>query len=106
MNIAESLVVDNSFYTFAIAFVTGLFALLAIVAKGVFETRKTTREAKDEAKAANQSAKKAQANTLNISNGFAGTVVEKLETIERKTDDIGKAFRDHLGWHLDKEKLK
>jgi hypothetical protein len=106
LHLAGELVNDNSISAIALTFFTALLGLMSIIAKGVFDTRKTTREAKSEAGQANESAQAAQANTTNISNGFAGTVVRKLDTIEGKTDDLSKAFREHLEWHINKETHK
>jgi hypothetical protein len=97
---------DNGISALALAFFSGLFTFLGIIAKGVFDTRKTARQAQNEASSANQSAKKAQANTDTVANGFTGKVVTKLTSIESKIDDNSRALREHLEWHLDREAPK
>lgn len=58
--------------------------------------------AKSEAEKANQSATQAEANTANLSNGFANTVLGKLERIQQSQQNTEKAVREHLQWHLDR----
>lgn len=60
--------------------------------------------AKSEATKAHQSAEKAQENTVSVSNGFTGRVDKKLDRIYEALQSTDKALRDHLEWHLEKER--
>jgi len=40
-------------------------------------------------------------NTSNVSNGFVARVDDKLNRIMATQDDMSKALRDHLEWHLE-----
>lgn len=100
MTLAEGFVNDNSISAIALGFFTALTGLLGIVIKGVFDTRAETKRATTEAQQANKSAIKARENTQNVSNGFASTVLGRLESIDEKTDDLHRALRSHLEWHV------
>ena len=60
--------------------------------------------AKNEATKAHESAEKAQANTINVSNGFVGRMDKKLDDILASQRSTDKALREHLEWHLEKER--
>ena len=60
------------------------------------------QKAKNEAQKAGESASQAEANTANLSNGFASSVLAKLGRIEQLQQDSEKAIREHLKWHLDR----
>lgn len=88
-------------------FSTGLFTLLGIIAKGVFNTRSASRESRDkaeeatsEAKKARQSATKAEENTHNVGNGFASEVLARLTKIDERTHRSEQILTEHLNWHL------
>lgn len=68
------------------AIVTGVGTLI----KMMYDERRATHDVA-------KSAKQAVINTNNVSNGFAGTVLEMLRRIDQRLDD-------HIQWHLEKEK--
>ncbi len=68
----------------------------AWLANGVYKTR-------TEARAAKESSQHVEHNTRNVSNGFAGNVVGKLDHIVREVDKLQNAHADHLKWHLERE---
>jgi len=77
---------------------------LAWLANGVYKTR-------TEARIAKEAAQHAEVNTRNVSNGFAGTVTTKLNTIVEQgqqnaqaIDDVQKELTKHLAWHLEQER--
>lgn len=59
-----------------------------------------TKSAADKAA---ESASAAQANTVNISNGFASRVLGRLDSIYREQQAQGAALREHLQWHLERK---
>jgi len=59
-----------------------------------------TESVKDEAIKANQSATQAQANTVNVSNGFVSRMDRKLDEIMTSQSKTDEALRTHLEWHL------
>lgn len=72
--------------------------------------RRTAAEAKVKAAEAAANSKKAQENTQALSNGFADSTSSSLNRIIRSQDelrrgqeDLGKALREHLEWHLDRK---
>lgn len=68
------------------------------------QLREQTELAKNAAQKANASASQAQANTANVSNGFASAVLGKLERIEQSQQSAEEALRKHLQWHLDNDR--
>lgn len=106
MTIAEELVTSGGPSAPVWAFLTTI--TLAIIAD-IYQTVK----ARWEARHARVEAEQANANTTNVSNGFASGVGRKLDriidsqrTLNEKQDNLSKAFRDHLEWHLNKESQK
>jgi hypothetical protein len=61
-------------------------------------------EAKDKAGKAAKDAATAAKNTSSISNGFAGRMDSKLDSIIAEQDRQGDALRKHLEWHLSERK--
>jgi|SRR4051812_2044104 len=109
MFLAENLVAPGGPSAPVWAFFTGLsLAVLAIIGQQL-KSRSDAKllkaqmdVAQSEATKAHKSAKEAQANTANISNGFASSVLAKLERIHESQQETDKALREHLGWHLDR----
>jgi hypothetical protein len=83
------------------AFFTAItLAILGIIGQQV-SAKRAANEAKIEAAKAAKNSRQASENTANLSNGFAGNVDSKLNRILGKQDDMERAFREHLEWHLD-----
>ncbi len=101
---AESFINSNGISAIALAFFTALFSMVGWLLKIVHDDKKETRDAKRAAIQAAESAKTVEANTKNVSNGFASGVLGKLQRIEDKVDDVATAQREHLEWHLEREK--
>lgn len=88
------------------AFFTAIsLALIGVLAQQI-SAKRTANDAKIEAAKAAKNSQKAQANTEALSNGFAESVGTKLDRIQRSQDSLGKAFREHLEWHLDNSARK
>jgi len=90
------------------AFLTGIsLAVLAIIgqqlkAKSDLKQMKHSSEAaQSEATKAHKSAAQAQENTANVANGFARTVLGKLDRMYESQQETQKAVREHLQWHLE-----
>lgn len=99
-SLAGDLINDNGTSSVAFAFFTALLATTSATILGIFKVRQDAKEAKN-------AAKEAQANTRNVSNGFASSVGGKLDTlvkgqtqIREAVDDQADALRKHLEWHV------
>ncbi len=106
----EHLISDGGISQPALAFFGALFTLVGIVLKMVSDSRKESRETRKEitnvSDAVNQaaeSAEKAVANTQNVSNGFARTVLARLESIDEKIESVSTTVNRHMEWHVHKE---
>lgn len=106
MNMAEELIAPGGpsapVWTMMGLIITGVITIIIQQIK--------SRQAAIEAKYA---ATKAAENTTSISNGFAGGVDSQLKQIittqqrmQTGQDDIGKAIREHLEWHLNNPSQK
>jgi len=97
-------------WSFLTAISLALIGVLAQQLKARSDLKQIKAQAEtatDEASKARQSASKAEANTINVSNGFVSRMDRKLDSItasqqtlieaQRKTDH---ALREHLEWHL------
>lgn len=111
MLLAESLVSPGGPSAPVWAFLSAItLAVLAIIGQqlkaksDLRQLREQSELAQSEAKKAHQSAEKAQANTQSISNGFASSVLGKLERIEQSQQTTEESFRKHLQWHLENDR--
>ncbi len=104
MTLSAELINSNGISTIALAFFTALFSMVGYLIKARIEEKKEIQDAKTAADKAAKSAQAIAANTKNVSNGFASTVLDRLERIDAKVDAIAEAQRDHLEWHLEREK--
>lgn len=85
------------------AFLTAIsVGILALIGQQL-SAKRAANEAKVKAAEAATSAKKAEANTANISNGFASDVDRDLKAILKIQTDLERSFRGHLEWHDKKE---
>lgn len=98
---------DNGISYVAAAFFTGLFTLLGIVARGVFDTRTKTlerlEEVSREATEARDKATQAQQNTIPLSAGFIDRMDKRLETFERLLTHVEKQVESHMNWHMQQQ---
>lgn len=108
---AQELVNENGISAIALAFFSTMIPLLIVIAKGVFDTRATSRDARQEASNASRKASKAvesaeaaQQNTQSVSNGFTSDVLGALRRVETKIDKQTEALQNHLEWHLQERK--
>jgi len=108
--LAQELISDSGISQIALGFFSALFAFLGVIAKMIFDNKKSTAETREAieyvGEAANVAAEKAQAavtNTSNISNGFASTVLGELREIRKDVQTLSTSVNRHLEWHLDKE---
>lgn len=108
--LAQELISDNGISQVALGFFSALFAFLGVIAKMIFDNKRSTAETKEAvehaSEAANIAAESAQAavtNTRNVSNGFAGTVLAELREIRKDVQTLSTSVNRHLEWHLDKE---
>jgi gas vesicle protein len=93
-------------WAFFTALIGGVIALLSAQIKA----KNDASQLREEIRKTRESTEKAEKNTRNVSNGFAGRVDSNFETLisaqEKTTDNLGKlqaAFQKHLEWHLEKE---
>lgn len=104
---ADQLINDNGISIIALSFFTALFGMIGILINAVFkdrsERRAANKEAVDAAIKAAESAEKVEANTKNVSNGFASKVLGKLSDLQSGQQELQQAFTDHLKWHLERE---
>lgn len=103
---ATELVTDNGISYVAGIIFTGIFTLLGVIVKGIVDVKRKADDAKEEASKATESAVKAAKNTVNVSNGFASDVNDKLDAIGTDIKDLSRAFRGHLEWHLNQDAQK
>lgn len=115
---AEDLVTAGGPSGPAWAFFTGIsLALIGLIAQqlkarsDLKQLKATSERVEDEAIKAHESAAKAQTNTTNVSNGFVGRmdknfdrVLNAIEEIRRAQGKTEEALREHIEWHLEKEK--
>jgi hypothetical protein len=111
MLIAEGLISPGGPSAPVWAFLSAItLAVLAIIGQqlkaksDLRQLREQSEMAQSEATKAHKSAEKAQANTANISNGFASSVLGKLERIELSQQKTEEGFRNHLQWHLENDR--
>lgn len=84
------------------AFLSTLTVGVGAIIQQVISLKARTREAQDEARKAAESATTAAENTRSVSNGFAGRVDTKLDSIIEAQRATDAALREHLRWHLDR----
>lgn len=101
MLVAQELINQNGISQIALGFFTALLTVVGILLKMVYDDRKETRAARKEASKAAESAAKAVANTKNVSNGFAGGVLEELRQIREGQQDLSATLNRHLEWHIE-----
>ncbi len=106
MLLATGLINDNGISQIALAFFTALFGMVGWLIKVRFDERGKIDNAEEQARIAAESAAKAAANTQNVSNGFAGSVLGKLQRIDENVDELSDSLRAHLEWHLRQEEKK
>jgi len=82
------------------AFLTAISLGIIALIQQQLSAKKAANEAKVLASKAAENADKAQANTTSISNGFAGRMDSKLDSIIAEQNSQGNALRKHLEWHL------
>lgn len=100
MNLADGLVASGGPSAPVWAFFTAIsVALLAVIGQQI-SARKAANEAKIASAKAAENSLAAKENTANISNGFAGSVGNKLDRIISEQIKLSDAFRDHLEWHV------
>lgn len=93
-------------WAFFTAISVALIGVLGAQLKARSDVKKAmalSERTKSAADKAAQSAQTAAANTTNVSNGFASSVLGKLARIEQSQQETAKAFRKHLQWHLEHE---
>jgi hypothetical protein len=88
-------------WAFLSAISLAIIGLIGAEFKSRREMRGRLNDAKSNAEEAANSAKKAQANTAALSNGFAGRMDTKLDTLIDEQRKQGNALRQHLEWHLE-----
>lgn len=117
MILGQQLINDNGISGIALAFFTALFALVGTLAKLAFDDRKERRneariqqqqlaDAIESARIAAKNAEEARTNTKNVSNGFAGGVLAKLERLSEQVSELAISQQKHLLWHQENEKEK
>ncbi len=107
---ALELVNDNSISAIALTFFTALCTGVGATVVGIYKIRTEASAARDAALEAKKEAELAKKNTVNISNGFASGVGQKLDSIideQRRQrnllDKANESIQEHLEWHLNKE---
>lgn len=107
MVLGQELINDNGISAIALTFFTALFGMLGILINAVFKDRSERRAdnqaAIEAANKAAESATKVEANTKNVSNGFASKVLGELSQIRAGQQELQQSFTDHLKWHLERE---
>jgi len=110
MYLAQELINDSGISVIGAAFFTGLFGMVGAVIVALINARHKVEELKDVTVKAAESAKAAQSNTQNVSNGFVNRMDKKLDNIASSNDELNEKFdqlstdfRKHLEWHLSKE---
>ncbi len=106
MLLSADLINTNGISQIALAFFTALFGMVGWLIKIRYDERKEIRDAKEQAKIAAESAGGVAANTKNVSDGFAGTVLGGLRRIDERLDTLEEAQREHLQWHLHQKEEK
>lgn len=113
MLMSAELVNDNGISSVALVFFTALFGAIATVLVQVIKSKTAAREAAEKANEAQEKAEAARANTVNVSNGFAGgvdrkltVIVDEVQRVSKGQDKLYQALQDHLQWHLEKEHTK
>lgn len=109
MFLGAELVNDNGISTVALGFFTALFGAISATVIGVFQLKAKANEArdaallaKDQAQKSTETVQKVQENTAGIANGFSSRMDRKLDTVITNQNELAKAFREHLEWHLEK----
>lgn len=101
--LAEGLIASGGPSAPVWAFFTAIsIGILGIIGQQI-SSKRAASDAKVEASKAAKNAQKAQENTAGISNGFAGRMDRKLDSISAEQIRQGNAIRKHLEWHLQKE---
>jgi cbb3-type cytochrome oxidase subunit 3 len=103
MTVGAQFLNDNGISAVALAFFTALFGAIGAVFVQGIQAKQKAEEAKHAALETKQEAEQAKLNTESIANGFAGNVDRKLNQIITEQKEMGKAFRKHLEWHLNRE---
>lgn len=83
-----------------IAFLSGLFTFLGLIATGILRLLGEARKAKHAAQEAKSEATEARKNTVSVGNGFVNRMDTKLNTILERQTQLDMAIREHLEWHL------
>ena len=107
MILAELINAEGGIAPVTLGLLTTIIGVVGIIAKGVFdarakveEVRKQAQKATESADKATESADKAFANTAPISNGFADSVLRKLDRIDGRMEALDSSVRQHLEWHV------
>jgi hypothetical protein len=100
MFLAQELINDNGISTIAIGFFTALFGCVSAIAVGIFQLKGKARDAEMAALEARDEAVSVKENTKNVSNGFANSVDVRLDRIMANQEDLSRALREHIKWHL------
>jgi hypothetical protein len=106
MIIAQELINDGGISVIGATFFTALFGAVSAIGVAIVRTRHATEDLKNVTVEAAENAAIAKENTDNVSNGFTQRMDTKLNRIIDNQDELSKAFRDHLEWHLNKETSK
>jgi hypothetical protein len=107
---AAELINDNGISAIALAFFTALFGMVGTVTIAVLQQRSKLRDIQNASDTMSDKADKAARNTEPIGNGFAARMDRKLDLLatnqdrlEQSNEDISRAIREHLEWHINKE---
>lgn len=100
-----------AFFTAMSLALVGVLAQQLKARSDLKQLKATSERVEDEAIKAHESAAQAQENTTNVSNGFVGRMDRKfdrlfdaVQEIRRSQTETEKALREHIEWHLEKEK--
>lgn len=99
----DGLINGNSISGIALTCFSIIIGGIVTIVVQQLQIRAKQNEAKEAAITAAKSADEAKANTQNVSNGFANRMDRKLDNIATNQEELSRAFRDHLEWHLNKE---
>lgn len=110
MYFAQEIISDNGISAVAL----GFFTLISTIGVALIQRQKRVEnavgEAAESANKAHESATEAQANTKNVSNGFAARMDKKLDSLgdgqmllAKNMDRLEQALHDHVREHHNKE---
>lgn len=100
MIFGQELINDNGISTIALGFFSVLLTALTTIGVALINR---TRKIENGVSEAAENAAIAKQNTVNVSNGFTRRMDTKLDRITESQEELSKALREHLEWHLSKE---